>query len=159
MAEDANKPKLPRGAAGLAAMNADKPLAHVEAEAILARYESGETIAQIAEDLEVSHQALYRKLLVEHPENWKRYKAARALNDFEECRELLKSAPDGLTLGRARESARLAMWELERLAKPIYGQETQQVTVNIISGEQVQARITELEQQLGLNSETIIAQQ
>jgi len=154
MAEDAE----PSWTKGLAVMNADKPLAQVEAEAILARYEGGETIAEIAKDLGVTHQALYRKLLVEHPENWKRYKAARALTDFEECREDLKSAQDGLSLGRARESARLAMWELERLAKPIYGQDQPQVTVNIVSGEQVQARIAELEQQLGLDKNTLIEQ-
>ena len=115
--------------AGLAVMNADKPLAKIPAAFILDKYESGQSIVEIAEELGVSNQAVYRHLLTHYGPEWRVYQSARAMADLDEQKKNMKDAADGLGVTRARELAGLAKWELERLAKQMYGQETTQINV------------------------------
>ena len=108
--------------AGLAKMNEHKPLAQPEAcQAVLTRYENGETIQQIATSLSITRAAVYRHLLRHAEDDWREYQAARAIDEYESARSDLKAAQDGVTVSRARELARLAWQEMSSLKRSLYG--------------------------------------
>jgi hypothetical protein len=111
---------------GLAAMNEGKPLYDLDkptaAAEILARYEHGELMSTIATSIGLKgSEQLYRLLISTAPDKWKDYQAARAMRRLEDATILLETAPDGLTLSRAREQVKAAQWELERLLRRLYG--------------------------------------
>lgn len=134
--------------AGLIAMNADKPLADLDdALPILNRYEAGETIEVIAASLGISSIAVYRWLTRKAEAQWKEYQAARALADYESAEQELRTATDGVTLGRARELLKSQQWKLERVLRKIYGPDAQQVNVQININD-VAKRIADLEAEL-----------
>jgi hypothetical protein len=129
--------------AGLEAMNADKPLTKYEPKALAAqvieRYMDGEKVADIAKDLGLKGgEQIYRLLCKYAEDDWKDAQASRALVEFERAKEGLQTASDGLSLARAREQAKVAQWELERVLRRLYGQEAPQVagsgTININIG-------------------------
>lgn len=120
--------------AGLAAMNWDKPLAQVDradmARKVLARYEAGETMREIADSIGLAAaDQLYRLVLDQCPDDWRAYQSARALGRYERSMTQLETAQDGLGLSRAREVARFTSWELERLQRRLYGQDAPQINV------------------------------
>lgn len=90
----------------------------------LNRYATGEAIVDVARDHGISAVTLYGLLLHEHEEVWKSIQAARALARFERVMAELETAPDALKIARARELLKGAMWELERVLRRIYGNET-----------------------------------
>lgn len=112
--------------AGLIAMNDGKPLAMLESpQIILDRIEHGESPMQVAKSLGVSDVALYRYLMRNCPDEWTAVSAARSLAKIEKAERELDDpelTPDGVSVSRSRESARLAMWNLERVARKMYGQ-------------------------------------
>ena len=111
---------------GLALMNAGKPLAQPGAiQAILNRYEAGEPVQDIAKDINLTRQAVYRQL-VQIPD-WQHYQAASALADLDDAKEIFRDEEvrDGIVVSRAREQARIAQWTLERTARSIYGDKLQ----------------------------------
>jgi len=130
-----------------------KPLAKVSAEELLARYEAGGHIPDIATELGVSFQAVYAHIFKHDPEGWKEQQAARAIAELEQWEQRIVSAPDTLELTRAREGLRAAQWKLERVLRRIYGQDSPpaSVTINITA---VDARIEALERELGLLKDT-----
>ena len=133
--------------AGLIAMNAGKPLANITAEAVLERFEGGESITKIAGSLGISGPAIYRYLIRNAESGGREYQAANALAEHDKGEEELKHASDGVTVSRARELARLQQWKLERVLRRIYGQDAPQVVVNLNLGN-VGERIAQLEQEL-----------
>lgn len=105
-------------------MNEGKPLATIGAETILERLRAGEKPVAIAADLKVSHVALYQFLIRNAPEEWASLSASRSLTKIEEAEDELgdaKLSPDGVSVARSREKARLAQWNLERMAPRMYG--------------------------------------
>lgn len=132
--------------AGLIAMNSGKPLATIGIEPILERLRAGESALSIAKDVGVHHTALYQYLLRNAPEEWLSLSAARSLVKLESAENALDDAeltPDGVSVSRVRESARLAMWNLERVARKMYGQKDEsangvniQVVIAPVDGEQ-----------------------
>ncbi len=112
--------------AALTAANAGKPLAMLDSpQIILDRLSNGETAPQIAKDLGISHAALYQYLLRQCPDEWTALSAAKSLVKIEKAEMALDDAeltPDSVSVSRVRESARLAMWNLERVARKMYGQ-------------------------------------
>ena len=111
---------------GLALMNGHKPMSQPGAiEAVLNRYEAGEDIRLIAQDLGLTRQALYRQL-IQIPD-WQHYQAANALLDLDEARDTFrdKEVRDNGVVSRVREQAKLAQWTLERTARSIYGDKLQ----------------------------------
>ena len=111
---------------GLALMNGHKPMSQPGAiEAVLNRYEAGEDIRLIAQDLGLTRQALYRQL-IQIPD-WQHYQAASALADLDDAKEIFRDEEvrDGIVVSRAREQARIAHWTLERTARSIYGDKLQ----------------------------------
>jgi hypothetical protein len=100
---------------------------------VLDRYINGEQVANIAPEYGVSDVTIYALLLREHQEAWKDIQTARALARLEQSQDELQTAPDALSLARARERVRSAQWELERLFSRLYGQK-QEVTHNLPNG-------------------------
>lgn len=99
------------------------------AESVLDRYINGEQVAAIAPEYGVSDVTIYALLLREHQGAWRDIQTARALARLEFNQDELKTAPDALSLARAREGVRSAQWELERLLNRLYGQQQQQIAI------------------------------
>ncbi len=138
--------------AGLLAMNVDRPLAKLGtsqeiAQQVLSRYMDGETIGDIAKQLEVSPERLYIILLEHCEEDWKKAQAAKASHLLDNDIREIKSSDSMLALGRARESAKLHTWRLERVARRMYGQDQPQVQINVNVGNVVE-KIRDLEAEL-----------
>lgn len=116
---------------------AKRPLSNIPKEerakianAVLDRYIGGEQVAAMAAEYNTSDVTIYALILREHEDAWVDIQRARALARLERAQGDLEVAPDALSLARARELVRSAQWELERLLKRLYGQETN-VNINI----------------------------
>lgn len=112
---------------------AKKPLANLPAErrteialSVLTRYINGEQVADMAPEYGVSDVTIYALLLRDHEDDWKEVQRARAMARLERSQKELETAPDALSLARARERVRSAQWELERLLRRLYGQDAAQ---------------------------------
>jgi hypothetical protein len=99
------------------------PLKEVTAESVLARYLAEETTTQIAKSLGVTRSALNYWLLEHCEKEWKSAQIIRAMKRKEDAEDAIETAPDALTLARAREALRAAQWDLERVCRRIYGQD------------------------------------
>ena len=97
------------------------------AKALITAYLDGETMQELAELHGVTRPRLYQILLGQAPEEWREAQVAHAVERLEQYKKELQSATDALMLARAREGARIAQWELERLLKRLYGP-SQEVT-------------------------------
>src|SRR5688500_18609535 len=109
---------------------AKRPLANLPAErraeiaqSVLTRYINGEQVADMAPEYGVSDVTIYALLLRDHEDDWKEVQRARALARLEKAQSKMDTAPDALSLARAREQVRSAQWELERLLRRLYGQD------------------------------------
>ena len=104
-------------------------------EAILAHYESGASIYDLAERLGVHNATLYRALKKYRAEDWKEIASARYEAEIEDADKELKSADNPVAVTRARERIASARWKLERLDRKNYGQDAPQqaqaVQINI----------------------------
>lgn len=99
---------------------------------VVARYLNGEEISQIAETLNVHPKALNYHLLKPHIlEAWREAQVAVSLAEYQEAKEVVRAAPDALSLARAREQLRSAQWDLERLFSRLFGQTVHQ-TIEIV---------------------------
>lgn len=124
--------------AGLAAAHADKPLARFTGtpEVILSRLRNGENVTTVAAELEVSRTALYAWLLRNCAEEFMAISAGRSLSRIEQAEtDLDAEESDQLKVTKARESARLAQWTLERASRRLFGDskvESGGVTVQVL---------------------------
>lgn len=91
------------------------------AQQTLTRYMDGERIDDIAKQYGVTNKRLYQVMAEHEEEAWKAAQMAAAIQRLEEAKQGLDAATDMLDIARARESARIAQWELERVCKRIYG--------------------------------------
>jgi predicted DNA-binding protein YlxM (UPF0122 family) len=115
---------------------------------ILARYLSDESTKDIAASYGVTRQALGQYLLKHTESEWKDAQVARAIARKEQAEDNLdtigakietadKEQRDRLTLSlaHARETLKAAQWDLERVCRRIYGQDSptaaQAVQINI----------------------------
>jgi len=121
---------------------AKRPLANLPAErrneiaqVLLIGYNEGKQVADMAPEFGISDVTAYALLLREHEADWREAQKARAMARLERAQHALGTAPDALSLARAREEVRAAQWELERLMRRLYGQDAPQqaqaVQVNI----------------------------
>jgi len=110
-------------------------LAKVDPNVLLTRYMNGESGVDIARSFGVTRQALSLYMLRHAEDQWRDVQVAKALTRLEQAEDAMEGAPDMLALSRAREQARSAQWQLERLCRRIYGQDVPQsvaaVQVNI----------------------------
>jgi hypothetical protein len=118
---------------------AKRPLANLPAERrneiasiLLAGYNEGRQVAEMAPEFGISDVTAYALLLRDHEDAWKDAQRARALARLDRAQNQLKTAPDALSLARAREEVRAAQWELERLMRRIYGQDAPQALANAV---------------------------
>lgn len=100
------------------------PLKEVKAETVLARYLAEESTKDIASSYGVTRSALNYWLLENAEKQWRACQVIRAMKRQEEATEEMDTAADALTLARARERLKAAQWELERVCRRIYGQDT-----------------------------------
>jgi len=126
---------LPRYTAGIAVMNAGKPLVDAKPQDILHRLQT-ENARTVAKDLGISHVALYAWLLRNCPDDWQALSAAVQLGKITDAQDTLDDKTidmDSVAISRTRESAKLASWQLERVSR-IYAakQEVNQgVSINV----------------------------
>jgi len=110
-------------------------------KSLIDRYMDGESVATIALSLGVSTARVYLLLSEHDEEGWKGSQVAMALKRLDEAKELMDSAREQVDITRARESARIAQWDLERVWRRVYGQDVQvglgnaMVQINIDLGE------------------------
>ena len=103
----------------------------------LQRYQRGETVLDISASLGIEPTTLYRAFLAEREQDWKDAKITHALVAVENAEKGIVEAQDNLALLRARATADLARWHLERLMRRLYGQDAPgaqvavQVNVNL----------------------------
>jgi hypothetical protein len=128
--------------AGLEKMHAGLPLVGQDkgkvSQDVISRYMDGEQIKDIAVSYGLkSPERIYQVLAEAAEEQWKSAQAARALAEYDQAEEAVKTASDALGLARAREHLRSQQWKLERVLRRIYGQEQHNhlgsgtVTINI----------------------------
>jgi len=115
-------------------MNAGKALANVDPDSILARLET-ETAVQIAKDLGINRNALYAWLLRNRPEQWQSLSTAVQLGKLDDSQSKLETDEtlDSVGASRAREVARIAMWQLSKTSK-LYADKSENagLAVNIV---------------------------
>ena len=99
----------------------DKQLALADPQQVLQRYLNGETSNQIAESFGCTRQALGYFLRKTAPEPWQEAQIVLAIERKEQAEDEIGSAPDPLSLARAREQLRGAQWDVERVFNRIYG--------------------------------------
>ncbi len=97
------------------------------AQSLIRRYLDGDTMLDLAAEHNVTRPRLYQILLGHAPEQWREAQVAHAVERLEQAKKGIDASTDVLMLARARESAKIAQWELERLLKRIYGP-SQEVT-------------------------------
>jgi transposase-like protein len=109
-------------------------------DAILAHYECGKSIYELAEILGVDNATLYRQLVKHRLEDWREVRGARYHSEIEDAEKEMKEARDPLAVTRARERLANARWMLERLQKQIYGQDREagaaggiSITLNLVA--------------------------
>ena len=114
-------------------------------DTILAHYECGVSIYELAEKLGVDNATIYRQLIKYRPEEWQEVRGARYHSLIEQAEKDMKQAGDALAVTRAREQLANARWMLERLQRKIYGQIQEadvssgiSITLNIGAGQQVE---------------------
>ncbi|MDO8684467.1 MAG: hypothetical protein Q7N50_13410 [Armatimonadota bacterium] len=117
---------------------------------VLDRYLRGEELADIATDLGVHPKALnYHLLKPEVRELWRSAQIAVSLADLNEAKQVMRDAPDALSLGRGREISRSAQWELERLENRLFGPKqevtvTEQIDIRFSLGKEAGALLDQL---------------
>ena len=98
---------------------------------ILPRLLADERMADIAASLHVTRSALNMWFLETCEDDWKKVQVARAITRKEGAEDALDSAPDPLSLARARERLKAAQWDLERICRRIYGEDRAQLQVQV----------------------------
>lgn len=100
------------------------------AEQIVERYMDGEHIQDVADGYGVTQWSIYKLLVEKAEEAWKAAQVSKSIYDLERAKQGLEEveyceASEGkrsyFQITRARESARIAMWSLERTYSRAYG--------------------------------------
>lgn len=97
------------------------PLKNADPKEILERYLAEQSTKDIAKEFGVTRSALNQWLLKTAEADWKEAQVLRALKRKEDAEDAIDTAPDALSLARARESLKAAQWDLERVFRRIYG--------------------------------------
>ncbi len=91
------------------------------AKSLIACYLDGETMQDLACLHGVTRPRLYQILLGQAPEEWRDAQVSHAIDRLEQAKERIDAAENALMLAQAREGAKIAQFELERLFKRFYG--------------------------------------
>jgi hypothetical protein len=110
--------------------NVTIPTAVANADDILQRIAEGERIRDIAADYGRSGPSVSIALSRHMPQEYDAALKAQAEIRLERFEEALETAPDGLSVSRAREVLAHQRWKLERLNPARWGQVKQAIQVN-----------------------------
>ncbi len=102
--------------------NTNTPMAVLHHEAILTRIAGGERIADIAADYDRTGPAISMALAKHHPSEYAEALKSQAEQRMVKYETELETAPDGLSVSRARELLAHQRWKLERLHPERWGQ-------------------------------------
>jgi hypothetical protein len=91
------------------------------AQAVISRYLDGERIEDLATELGIARQRLYQIIVEQDAPGWQAAQVGAAIERLESAKTTIDRATDALDIARARESAKIAQWELERTCKRVYG--------------------------------------
>lgn len=146
MSEVINKhSRMPRGENQIAPMKREKltrgqlanliggknPLANADPQKVLRRYLSDESTLDIAKSHGVTRSALNKWLRSVAEEEWLEAQCARAIARKEKAEDALEAATNPTEIARAEKVLKGAQWELEKVNRRIYGQETMNINLNI----------------------------
>src|SRR5215216_3698641 len=92
------------------------------ADEILEKYRAGQEIKALAPTYALSHTSVYELLIKTREEDYRAAQSARALARLETARSDLEKATDPIQMNRAEKLIKTYQWELERLARRLYGQ-------------------------------------
>ena len=107
------------------------PLAKADAQQVLRRYLADESTLDIAKTYGVSRSALNKWLRSVAEEEWLEAQCARAIARKEKAEDALEAATNATEIARAEKVLKGAQWELEKVNRRIYGQETTNITLNL----------------------------
>ena len=103
----------------LLANHKDKPLASLTPAQVLVDYDSLGALG-IAEKYGISHQAVYRWLLANCPDEYRRYQSSKRLAKLDVNEAALDGADSNVAVSRVREQVKLNQWYLERLLPSLF---------------------------------------
>ena len=133
------------------------PLKDADPKEVLDLYLAEKSTKEIAEGYGVTRSALNQWLLKTVEDDWKQAQVLKALKRKEDAEDAIETAPDALSLARARESLKAAQWDLERVCRRIYGTdqppETGRVTISLNLGV---AQTPQIAVQHGNNGQSVI---
>jgi hypothetical protein len=96
------------------------------ADDILEKYRAGQEIKALAAAYGLSHTSVYELLLRTREEDYRAAQTARSLARLETARSDLEKAIDPIAINRAEKLVKTYQWELEKLARRLYGQSEQE---------------------------------
>lgn len=105
----------------------------VDALGLIARYQAGERIMEIAKEYGVSRIAMYAHLLRYAPDEWIAAQKAKAFAMKEDGEVGLDESRDALDVAIAREKLRAGQWDLERVMRKEYGRDEANININVVT--------------------------
>ena len=103
---------------------------HDLVEKALVRYQGGELLEKVANDMGVSRATLYAWMLNEVPDQYKMVQKDALITRLAETYQKIEEATEQIDLARARELRRAAQWDAERRLSKLFAQK-QEVSVDV----------------------------
>lgn len=107
------------------------PLAKIDPQLVLRRYLSDESTLDIAKSYGVTRSGLNKWLRQVAEDEWLEAQCARAIARKEKAEDALEEATNATEIARAEKVLKGAQWELEKVNRRIYGQETMNINLNL----------------------------
>jgi hypothetical protein len=128
--EPMKREKLTRGQLA-SLMGGLNPLAKADPKKVLLRYLADESTLDIAKSYGVTRSALNKWLRNVAEEEWLEAQCSRAIARKEKAEDALEAATNSTEIARAEKVLKGAQWELEKVNRRIYGQETMNINLNL----------------------------
>lgn len=102
-----------------------------DVEPVFEVLEGGASVEDVALELRLKPQEVYRWVMERGGDRWPRIEAARALERLEAGEKILDRAVDNTEVSRGKAITSNAQWMLERLASRVYGSKGEAAGVSI----------------------------
>lgn len=102
-----------------------------DVEPVFEELERGASVEDVAKQLGLKPQEVYRWVMEKGGDRWPRIEAARALERLESGERILDRAVDNTEVSRGKAITSNAQWMLERLASRVYGSKQENSGVSI----------------------------
>ena len=103
-----------------------------DVEPVFAELERGLSVEDVAKELGLKAQEVYRWVMEKGGDRWPRIAAARALERLEEGEKILDRAVENSEVSRGKAITANAQWMLERLASKVFGSKGEAAGVSIV---------------------------